>query len=127
MGRPVAVTDAVTPHVTSRSCKKVKAPKYEVALTDAARRRYSRKVTALPIESDHLPPVPNTVAGIRALLPANRRAEFDAELLAAVDTENLDKIRAFRERWWILAAFETDPALHNIPEGEQMFPSPIPR
>jgi hypothetical protein len=84
-------------------------------------------VTALPIEADHLPPVPNTVAGIRALLPIHRRAAFDAELLAAVDSESLAMIRAFRKRWWVLAAFETDPSLHNIPDEPVMFASPIPR
>ena len=93
----------------------------------AAPRRYCRKVTALPIEADHLPPVPNTVAGIRALLPAHRRAEFDNELLAAVDTESLAIIRAFRKRWWALAAFETDPSLHNLADEPVMYASPIPR
>lgn len=93
---------------------------------DAAPRRYCRRVTALPIEATPLPPVPNSIAGIRALLPARRRNEFDAELLAAVDSEDLDVIRAFRNRWWCLAAFETDPSLRNIPE-EPMHPSPIPR
>jgi hypothetical protein len=84
-------------------------------------------VTALPIEAAPLPPVPNSIAGIRALLPARRRAEFDAELLVAVDSEDLDVIRAFRERWWILAAFETDPSLRNIPEETAFFPSPVAR
>lgn len=83
-------------------------------------------MTALPIEDVPLPPVPNSIAGIRALLPNGRRAEFDAELLAAADQDNLDALRAFRKRWWILAAFETDPSLHSIPE-EPMFASPIPR
>lgn len=94
----------------------------------ACRRRFCtvENVTALPIETAPLPPVPNTVAGIRALLPNGRRAEFDAELLAAVDSEDLDVIRAFRKRWWVLAAFETDPSLRNIPD-EPMFASPVAR
>lgn len=93
----------------------------------AAPRRYCRRVTALPIESDHLPPVPNNVAGIRALLSDDSRAKFDAELLIAVDSESLDVIRAFRRRWWILAAFETNPSLHNLPEETTFFPSPLAR
>lgn len=83
-------------------------------------------VTAQPIEAAPLPPVPNTVAGIRALLPARRRAEFDAELLAAADQDSLEALRAFRKRWWVLAAFETDPSLRNIPD-EPMHPSPFAR
>lgn len=93
----------------------------------AAPRRYCRMVTALPIEDAPLPPVPNSIAGIRALLPNSRRAEFDAELLAAADQDTLDALRAFRNRWWILAAFETDPSLRNIPEETNFFPSPIAR
>ena len=38
-----------------------------------------------------------------------------------------DALRAFRNRWWILAAFETDPSLRNIPEETNFFPSPIAR
>lgn len=84
-------------------------------------------MTAQPIDTPRLPPVPNTVAGIRALLPADVKPDFDAELLAAVDSDSLNAIRAFRRRWWVLAAFETDPSLHNLPDEPVFFASPIPR
>lgn len=84
-------------------------------------------MTALPIEHAPLPPVPNSIAGIRALLPNGRRAEFDAELVAAADKDSLDALRAFRKRWWVLAAFETDPSLRNLPEETAFFSSPVPR
>jgi len=126
MSTQSGVTGIPAPHATSGSCRKVRRACCEL-MVFAAPRRYCRKVTALPIEADHLPPVPNTVAGIRALLPAHRRAEFDNELLAAVDTESLAIIRAFRKRWWALAAFETDPSLHNLADEPVMYASPIPR
>jgi hypothetical protein len=84
-------------------------------------------MTAQTVESAPLPHVPKNIAGIRALLPEHRLAEFEAELLAAVDSEDLDVIRRLRKRWWVLAAFETDPSLRNLPENEPMFPSPFHR
>lgn len=84
-------------------------------------------MTAQTVESAPLPPVPNNIAGIRALLSASSRAKFDAELLEAADRDSLDALRAFRKRWWILAAFETDPSLHSLPEDEPMYPSPFRR
>lgn len=84
-------------------------------------------MTAQTVESAPLPPVPNTIAGIRALLPEHRLAAFETELLAAVDSEDLSVIRRFRKRWWVLAAFETNPALHSLPDNEPLYPSPFRR
>lgn len=86
---------------------------------------YREPMSAQHLEAS-LPPVPNTVAGIRALLPAALRNDFDNELIAAVDQEDLGAIRAFRKRWWVRAAFESDPSLRDIPE-EPLHASPIPR
>lgn len=84
-------------------------------------------MTAMPVEA-HRPPVPHTIAGIRALLSSPSRAKFDAELAEAADHDTLDAIRAFRKRWWVLAAVETDPGLlAGIDPNEPLFPSPFGR
>jgi hypothetical protein len=84
-------------------------------------------MTAQTVEAG-LPRVPNNIPGIRALLSAPSRAKFDAELAEAAERDSLDAIRAFRKRWWVLAAVETDPGLlAGIDPNEPLYPSPFRR
>lgn len=85
---------------TSGSRRKVKPPKYEVVLTDAAPRQYCRNMTALP--SDATPGrivLPRKIRAIRQALTPEQRKHFAAEL------EDIDAggLRATVEKWWVTA------------------------
>lgn len=78
----------------------------------------------MPAETT-LPPVPHTLAGIRSLLPADLRAEFDVAW-AEVDLDDLAAVGRLRDEWWCRAALATDPGLlAHIAEDEPLFPSPL--
>lgn len=82
-------------------------------------------MSAKPILSHRRPPVPHTMAGIRALLPADQQAQFDADF-AAVDLDNLTAVAKLRDDWWCRAAVATNPdLLDGIGVNEPLFPSPL--
>lgn len=119
------VTGVRKSNFTARSCRKVRAPKYEVMVTEAAPHRYCRSMSAMPIEAHRRPPVPHTMAGIRALLPEEQQERFDAEF-AAVDLDDLTAVAKLRDDWWCRAAIATNPGLlAGLSENEPLFPSPL--
>jgi len=82
-------------------------------------------MTAQPIEAHRLPPVPHTPAGIRALLPDDQRAAFDAAW-AGLDLDDLAAVAKFRDDWWCRAAVATHPGLlDGLGEDELLYPSPL--
>lgn len=82
-------------------------------------------MSAASIEAHRPPSVPHTPAGIRALLPDNQRADFDADW-ASLDLDDLSAVAKFRDDWWCRAAVATNPdLLAGISDDEPLFPSPL--
>ena len=89
-------------------------------------------MTAQPIEQPaKLPRIPKTPRGIRAALPAEARAHFDADL-AEVDLTDFTAVARIRDKWWARAMYETNPQVQAdfeaLRRGElELVPSPFKR
>ena len=76
------------------------------------------------------PWVENKISAIRAALPARLQRRFQAELDEAADSGNLQKIDAFKSRWWPQAMLAADPTIREdfdaLDRGElHEIPSPL--
>lgn len=75
-------------------------------------------------------PVPNTIKGIRAALPAKLRPMFQAELEDAFDTDDLRRVDDVKGKWWAQATWNADPGIREafaaVDRGDfQVVPDPL--
>lgn len=113
------LTGAPNAALTSGSCRKVKTPKYEVILTGAAWRRYVGVMSAQPIHSPKVMPVPAaTPDAIRAVLvnagEPGLLEQFNEALYRAVtdarESSSVEPLNEMLKYWRLVAAEWCDPA-----------------